>query len=246
MSYTSVAQQAMLVGSARIDLQNVQLREGIVLDELHLEGGNLRVELPSGECETRVTGDETKIRAIMSETNLNRLVDSSLPQDAPVRSVHIGLLSGRARISGKVLVSIVPFPFSIEAIPRIENGVRVILDCRTATLGVDLPRAVVDILEQRLNEALSLDVSALEIPIWVDEIRCEPGRLTATGRARIDWPPRQALLTAPTPSGRRASSGFTNSDRPLFGEPEPAARKALSAGPEGASAEDPAEPRDPV
>jgi len=240
------AAQLILVGAARIALENVQLREDILLDELHLEGGDIRIEPPVGEMDARITTGETRIRAMMSEANLNRLVTANLPSDAPVRSLHIALLSGRARISGKALVSIVPFPFSIEATPRVENGVRVLLDCRTATLGVDMPRAVVDVLETRINEALGLDVSALEIPIWIDEIKCEPGRLTAIGRARIAWPPQAAIAAAhqtaiaAAPSERLkpvVSSGFTVSNRPLFGETQ-SSRRALTTAPRLAPGDD--------
>ena len=221
---------AIEIGGARIDLQNVRLREDVLLDELHLEGGDIRIEPPAEDGQVRVTSGETRVRAMMSEANLNRLVAANLPADAPVRGLHIALLSGRARISGKALISIVPFPFSIEAKPRIENGVRVTLDCRTATLGVDLPRAVVDILEQRINDALGLDVGDLDIPLWIDEVRCEPGRLTAIGRARIELPPRPAIGDVPRPAGEPAAPGFVLSSEPLFGDAEPSQR-ALSAVP---------------
>ena len=237
MGTLSDAGQVVLVGGARIALDNVQLRDDVLLDELHLEGGDVRIEPRAGELEARITTGETSVRAMMSEANLNRLVTANLPSDAPVRSLHIALLSGRARISGKALVSIVPFPFSIEAMPRIENGVRVTLECRTATLGVDLPRAVVDILEQRINDAMGLDVSTLEIPIWIDEIRCEPGRLTAIGRARIAWPPQAALTATPERLKPIMSSGFTASAEPLFGKPD-SPRRALPAGPRTVAGDD--------
>ncbi len=230
MSTVSGLAQVVLVGGARIALENVQLRDDVLIDELHLEGSDVRIEPPAGDREAGITTGETRVRAMMSEANLNRLVTANLPPDTPVRGLHIALLSGRARISGKALVSIVPFPFSIEATPRVENGVRVTLDCRTATLGVDMPRAVVDILESRINEALGLDVSSLDIPLWIEEIRCEPGRLTAIGRARIAWPPPVAVLP---PAGRlqpAMPAGFTPSTEPQFEELE-SERRRLTAAP---------------
>src|SRR5690348_14027857 len=128
MPDSSIEPRPIHIGGARIDLQNVQLGEDLVLDEVHLEGGDVRIEPPAGDGEARFTAGETRVRAMMSESNLNRLVAVNLPTDAPVRSLHIALLSGRARISGNASISIVPFPFSVEAIPRVENGVRVTLD----------------------------------------------------------------------------------------------------------------------
>jgi hypothetical protein len=190
---SSTSPQSVLVGAARIELQNLLLQNDALIDEVTLEGGDIRVDAPFGAAEGSISAGEVRVRAVMSEANVNRLITSRLSPDAPVRGVAIALLSGKARISGKALISIVPFPFSVDAVPRIENGARITLDFRTATLGIDLPRAIVDILEQRINEALGLDLSDLEIPVWIDELRCEPGRLTATGRARIERPPRHAI-----------------------------------------------------
>jgi hypothetical protein len=225
------AARAMLIGGARIDLQNVLLREDILLDELHLEGGDVRIEPPHGDLEARITSGETRVRAVMSEASLNRLVTSSLSADTPIRDLQVAVLSGKARISGKAMVKVVPVPFSLEAVPVIENGVRIVLDCRNASFGIGLPRAVVDVVEQRLNEMLSLDVNDLPIPLWIDELRCEPGRLTAIGRARITWPQLPMLPAVPVNAIRPVSRGFTISAEPLFGEPTPA-RPAISAAPD--------------
>ncbi len=216
------------VGGARLDLTDVQFQDDLVIDEVHLEGGDIRIQLSAGAPDAGVTAGETRVRAVMSEANLNRFVTASLPDKAPVRGLHIALLSGKARVSGKALISILPFPFSIEAIPRVENGVRVLLDCRSATLGIDLPRAVVEILEQKVNDALSLDVSRLDIPIWIDEVRCEPGRLTAVGRARFSWPPAAAGGSEMQAPGNRSLSAGLSRDALVDA---PADLPALSAAP---------------
>jgi len=92
----------------------------------------------------------------------------------------------------------------------VENGVRVFLDWQDMKLGLALPSALREALETHFNK--TLDLSALPIPVWLEELRCEPGRLTAIGRARIAWPlpsrspaappfaPREPLpVTAPPP-----------------------------------------------
>ena len=221
MSNEADTPRALLIGGARIDLKNVRIREDLLLDELFLEGGEIRVEAPAGETEARLTTGETQVRAVMSEANLNRLVAASLPADTSIRNLQIALLSGRARISGKAVVTVVPIPFSVEATPRVENGVRITLDCSAATFGIGLPRAVVDVIQQKLNELLSLDVADVPFPIWIDDIRCEPGRLSAAGRARIAWPPQSAIAAAYTEPRRPASSGFIVSADPLFADPTP-------------------------
>jgi len=69
----------------------------------------------------------------------------------------------------------------------------------------------VDVIEARINESLGLDVSNLSIPVWIDEIRCEPGRLTALGRARISWPPSAAIAAA-KPEAEPAITASTVAD----------------------------------
>ena len=52
MSTIPLALQTILVGGAKIDLSNVQLSDHLQLDEVHLEGGDIRVDLPRNEGET--------------------------------------------------------------------------------------------------------------------------------------------------------------------------------------------------
>lgn len=196
MTTVSDVLQTILVGGAKIDLINVQLREDLRLDEVHLEGGDVKVDLPLKEGDTgRVSTGEVLFRLAMSEPNLNRLLEANLPADVPVRNLKVSLFSGKARISGQY-VKLIALPFTLDAVPRVENGIRIMLDCQGATAGVGLPAPVVKGIEQLINEHLQLDLSELPIPVWLNELRCEPGRLSAIGRARGIWPPDKAKQSA--------------------------------------------------
>ena len=70
----------------------------------------------------------------------------------------------------------------LEAVPRVENGVRVSLDWQQMKVGLAVPGPVREAMERPLQQDLRPD--ALPIPVWLDEIRCEPGRVTAIGKAR--------------------------------------------------------------
>ena len=136
-----------------------------------------------------------KFRAAISEPNLNLLLEKNLPPDAPVRNLRVALYSGKARISGSA-IKILSIPFSIDAAPVISNGVRVGFDLKTGSVvGIGLPSAVIEAIEQAVNRAVAVDLTKLPIPVFLDEARCEPGRLTLIGRARIVWPPASAAKT---------------------------------------------------
>jgi hypothetical protein len=210
MSTIPLALQTLLIGGVKIDLSNVQLSDALQLDEVHLEGGDIRVDLPRKEGETeRVTTGDVSFRLAMSEPNLNRFLEASLPTDVPVRTLRIALYSGRARISGQY-VKLIALPFTLDAVPRVENGIRVTLDCQGATAGIGLPAAIVKVIDQLINEYLQIDLSRLPIPIWLNELRCEPGRLSAIGRARGIWPPDAAVQAVAPFTPREVSTRETS------------------------------------
>jgi len=182
-----LALQQIEIGGAQIHLVSVRLREDILLDEVHLEGGDIRVELPAAAGEPpRLFAEGTVFRAMMTEVNLNRALAANPPPGGTLKNLRVAVLSGKLRLTGQIVKGI-SLPFTIEGVPRIENGTRVSLDWQNVKLGIGMPRAIVDILEEQINQ--TLDLTQLPIAVWLDALRCEPGRLTAAGRARILLPP---------------------------------------------------------
>jgi hypothetical protein len=177
-------------GSASLRVKNILLQEGILLDEASLEGDSIHLDLPATPEDTlRITTGEIQFRASMSEPNLNRMLTQLLPSDAPVRSLSVAIYSGKVEFKGLIVRSVLSLPFTLEAVPVIQNGIRISLDCKAAKAsGFGLPPQAVEVVEKVLNEKLSLDLGQSPIPVWLDEIRCEPGRLTILGKGRITWP----------------------------------------------------------
>src|SRR6185312_7115100 len=110
---------------------------------------------------------ETSFRAMISEPNLNRILTANTPPDVPVKNLRATLLAGKIRFSGQI-VKLITIPLALEAVPRIENGVRVFLDWQDVKLGIALPSMIVEVLEKQLNK--TLDISSAPIPIWLEEI----------------------------------------------------------------------------
>jgi len=192
---TNLPFQSVKIGGAQFHFQNVQLREDVLIDEVHLEGGEVLLEAPSVNSAGGVRTGETRFRAVISEPNVNKLLASNTPEDVPVRNLKVAFLSGKAHISGNY-VKMMSLPFTVDAVPRIQNGTRVLLDFTSVSAGgmFSLPPTVVESLQRLINEKLDFDLAQAPIPIWLDTLVCEPGRLTATGRVKVVWPPTGAAI----------------------------------------------------
>lgn len=177
------------IGTLTLTMQNITLRDDLVLEDARIEGAEITIEAPTEPGgQPHIQTGELKFRAAISEPNLNRLLSANAPQDASVRNLKVTLYSGKARISGSA-VKVLSIPFSLDAVPKIANGIRVSFDLKTGSLvGIGLPSAIVDAIEQVVNRAVALDLTKLPFPVFLEEAKCEPGRLTLVGRARIAWP----------------------------------------------------------
>jgi hypothetical protein len=201
---SSLPPQPVKIGGAQIHFQNVQLRADVLVDEVHLEGGDVVLEPPSATSPGGIRTGETRFRAVISEPNVNRLLENNIPEDAPVRHLKISFLSGKAHIAGNY-IKMMSLPFTVDAIPRIQNGTRVLLDFQTVSAGgmFSLPQSMIETLEKMINDKLDFDLAQSPVPIWLDTLVCEPGRLTATGRVKVVWPPAATPLAPfkaqPTP-----------------------------------------------
>jgi hypothetical protein len=213
---TAAQAQKIEIGSAQIHLQNVLLREDILLDEVHLDGGDVRIALPAGNEPARFRTEETRFRAVMSEPNLNRLLAANLPPDVPLRNLRAVLLSGRVRLTAQA--KLLGLPLTLEAVPRIDNGVRVFLDWQGANLsGLSVPKALVEVLEQHLNK--NLDLTKTPFPIRLEEVRCEPGRLTVIGQARVALPPTKGTPPVAPFSAREMPPASSDTRLPVESAP---------------------------
>ncbi len=184
------------IAGLQLKLQKVRLRSDLLLDEVTLEGENLKACAPAqkGEAGT-IDAGETRFRALISEPNLNTLMQANVPPGAPVKNLNFQLLTGAVRISGQIARGLLHLPFSIDAALKVENGTKIEIDLRSASAGFAMPEFVLNMLEQFIkhNSKIPTDLApifaTLPVPVRLDEIHCEPGRLYITGRAVIQMPP---------------------------------------------------------
>jgi hypothetical protein len=189
--------QTITAGSATISLRNACISPSLVVDELVLEAGDLELTPGLDGRDLTFSSGETRFRGMLTEVSVNKLISGNMPADTPLRNVKVTLYSGRAQVKGQFVKSVMSLPFTLDAKPVLTNGIRLTLDCSASQIGgIGLPGAVVEIIERVLNEKLSLDLTQSAFPVRLDEVRCEPGRLTVLGRARLNWPPDRSLVDA--------------------------------------------------
>ncbi len=182
------------VDKAHLAFNQVQLPYGLVFDEVSLDFVGIHAKGPglNGE-QPAVDVNETHFRVMMTEPHINLLLKENADK-IPAKDVSVVVLTGKLRVHGTYVKSILRLPFVVECVPRIENGVKIDSDFKDAQMGVSMPSFIVDAISQHL---MAIDLNRLPVPVFLESIECEPGRVTVSGRARISWPLITAVTAAP-------------------------------------------------
>ncbi len=181
----------ILTAGALVTLQNVVLTPDLTLDEARLEGANWSVDY-EGETNLKADMGETKFRVVVSEPNVNRALTAHLSANFPLKNVALSLFSERVKISGNFVKGFLSLPVAVEAVIKVRNGVDIYFDLTDVKAGVGLPPAVVEVVQGQMNAELrgviTRQLQESPFPLYIDEIRTEPGRLIAQGKVRLRFP----------------------------------------------------------
>lgn len=175
--------------SVTVTLGQIQIKPHVAIDEVTLSSDSVTIE-PSAEKgqPPRIQAGETRFSGVLTEPNLNALVQSLTEKNPSLKDVQVALMSGKAKITGQY-VKLLPVPFTVEAVPIIENGIRLVLDIVASNTGIiSHPSWFINLLETNVMSKVAVDLSRLPFPVWLDEARCEPGRLVLRGKARLEYP----------------------------------------------------------
>lgn len=151
----------------------------------------------------------TNITVVLAEVTLNTILEQFVPSNAPVADLSLRLLSNKVIAEGRFLPAkiklpfsflSVPIPFTAEVIPTLPSPTQIYLELKTVRTGFPLPEIAIHKIEQMLNELLGLNLQNLPIPLTLQEIRCEPGRLTVHAHTQLKWPlPAPSVPLVPAP-----------------------------------------------
>jgi hypothetical protein len=173
----------IVVGRIRrieIDGWNVNAGRQILLESLHLELRNLRYHAPPDE---QVTVGESELVIHLTEPALNDYLRRQNPENPP----QVMLNGGTVTLKGALRLLGVPTPIETTGRLQIANRTELIYRANDVLMAIDpIPGIGPEYVEKRLNPLL--DVAGLELPLRLDSIEVQPGRLIVRGTAYL--PPR--------------------------------------------------------
>jgi hypothetical protein len=171
------------LANVTIDGEDVQLSNGLLLDQIHLELTGVEVDM--GHRQVRnVAG--TRFTATLSEASLDEFLAGESPEGETIRRTRITLRGGnQVTISAERVVLGVDVPFQLSGPLRLAGPQRVELDpTRLTVIGIPIAGVILNFLKGRFESAI--DLSLLPFPIQVTGVQTAPGRLTISGTADVN------------------------------------------------------------
>jgi hypothetical protein len=172
------------LSSVTIDGEQVQLRDTILLDTLHIEMRD--AEFDAGLKRLKSVG-ETTFRAVVSEQSLNDFLRRNPPpEEEPVRIKHVYLRQGHFYVEATRWLVGRAWAFTSTTEPRLASPTRLDFAPERMTflgLRVPLPASALQWFARRLDQGF--DFTTLPFPVRISRFTVEPGRITIEGTADV-------------------------------------------------------------
>ncbi len=167
------------LASVTIDGDDVQLANGLLLDQLHLELKGVDVDLNRGQLRHI---QEARFTATVGEVGLDEFMAGEAPPGETYRNVRFTLRNGLVTIRGERIVLGVGVPFALTGPLRLVGPTRIEIDPKHLTLvGIGISGLPLRFLKNRFESAI--DLSSLPFPVQLTSVQAEMGRLTLSGTA---------------------------------------------------------------
>ncbi|HEV2472774.1 MAG TPA: LmeA family phospholipid-binding protein [Chthonomonadales bacterium] len=165
-----------------IDGDDVQLRNGLLLDNLHLDLRGVNVD--TVRRRVRDVRSAT-FSATIGQAALEEFLAGESPQNETISDARVALGPGnRVTLAAKHSVLGIGVPFSVSGPLRLAGPQKVELDAsRMSVVGIPIGGIALRFLKSRFNSAL--DLSALPFPLQLTGIQVSQRSLKATGSADV-------------------------------------------------------------
>jgi hypothetical protein len=164
-----------------VDGWNVRAGNQIDLESFHLELHNLRYHAPPDES---LSIGDSHLEIQITEPALNNYLSRQHPDNRP----EIRLDSGRVTLKGTMRLLGIDTPLITTGWLAVVDHTRVEFRAESVRLATNpIPGIGTEYVENHLNPLLN--VTRLDLPLRLDEIEVQPGRLIVRGSAHL--PPRQ-------------------------------------------------------
>ena len=165
-----------------IDGDDVELRNGLLLDHLHLD-----LQGVDYDTRRRQVRDikEARFQAALSSNTLDVYLAGEAPPNETIRHPRVTFGQGNeVTIAAERVTLGVGVPFRLTGPLRIAGPRRLELDpTRLVVVGIPLPNPLMRFVVQRFEGAS--DLSPLPFPVQLTGVQTAPGTLTLTGTADV-------------------------------------------------------------
>ncbi len=169
------------LGTVTIDGDDVQLPNGLLLDQLHLDLKGVEVDTKAG----RVRGVQSAhFTATVGESSLNEYLAGEAPEGETIQRLHLALGDGRVTLSAERVVFGLGIPFSFTGPLKVLPPNHIELDSkRFVVVGLPLTGAPLQFLKRRFES--SVDLSSLPFPVKISSVTTVRGKITLDGTAEV-------------------------------------------------------------
>ncbi len=156
--------------------------DGLALDSLRLEAANVHVDLPGllrGRDWRPSYRDEVTVEAVITENALTELVRARLPAQV---DVAVRLDAGGVELSGRTEVLGLPMDVNVRGrVAAEQGGTRLVFVPEQIVVG---GQVLADWVAQGIRQmyTAAVDLRGAPVPLVVEEVVHEPGRLVIAGR----------------------------------------------------------------
>jgi hypothetical protein len=167
-----------------VDGDDVQLSNGLLLDQLHLELKNVEADLDSKSLRHV---DSARFTAVIGEAGLDEFLAGEAPEGETIRKTHVALDNNTVTLSAERVVLGVGIPFHVTGPLRIIGPQKIEIDSdRLTVAGLPISGLPLRFLKERFESAI--DLSTLPLPVHVEAVQTTKGKLILSGTADVTAP----------------------------------------------------------
>ena len=169
------------LAAVTIDGDDVQLPNGLLLDQIHLELKGVDVDTKA----QRVRGvQEAHFTATVGENSLNEFLAGEAPEGETIRKLRLTLNAGRVTLAAERVVLGLGVPFSFTGPLRLLPPHRIELDpFRFVVIGIPITGRPLRFLKERFES--SLDLSSLPFSVEITSVATAKGQIVLSGTADV-------------------------------------------------------------
>jgi hypothetical protein len=165
------------MANVTINGDDIELRNGLLLDQLHLDLKGVDVDVDHGRLRNI---QEAGFVAMVGEASLDEFLAGEAPAGETFRNIGFTLRDNRVTIRGERVVLGVGVPFQITGPLQLAGPQRIRIDPQRLTLvGISLTGLPLRFLKSRFESAI--DLSSLPFPVQLTSAQSTAGRLILAG-----------------------------------------------------------------